>query len=221
MARARAAAGKGETALQRMEYDDAERFFRKAIALEPALPTAHLGLGAALVGQRRYADALGSLAEAEARFTDYEQQQQEAGRVAVERMEESQRQVTTLEDTYGVFHQVPNKFGLREDVVGMMNVDTASQIPAQLYYLQGLARARTGDVVGGVERMERCLDIEPGHALAHYNLAVAYSEIGDTREAKTHLEAAVAGGIEPPAALVAHINTVVDTVVVADASANE
>lgn len=218
MARAETKAAKGEAALQRQEYDDAERSFRKAIELYPALPSAHLGLGAALVGQRRYAEALDALASAERAYAEYQSRQQEAGRVAVERMKESRRQVETLEDTYHVFHQVPTTLGLPENVIGVVNVDDRNDVPPQLSYLQGVSYLRTGESLDGIERLERTLELDPDHALANYNLAVALHSVGRSLEARAHLEAARAGGVEPAAGLVEQIAAASDVMMAAKAS---
>jgi len=54
-----AAAGfRGESYLRLKKYAEAEKDFRTAIEREPGLPANHAGLGAALAGQGRHADAL-------------------------------------------------------------------------------------------------------------------------------------------------------------------
>jgi Tfp pilus assembly protein PilF len=216
MARAQARVTRGETCLQDTRYDQAEKHFRKAIEMRPQMPTAYLGLGAALVGQRRYEEAARELDIAEQAYIDLAAQQREAGRVAVERMEETRRQVETLESTYNVFHQVPNEFGLPDNVVSMTNVYGRETVPAQLYYLQGVVALRGNRLIDGIEKLERCLEIDPDHALANYNLAVALHSTGRSLEAKNRLDAAVAGGIEAPEGLVAQIEAVVDSMIVAD-----
>ncbi len=218
IARAKARVAKGEVQLQKARYEEAEKTFRKAIEMEPALPSAHLGLGAALVGQRRYDDALQALAEAELRYREFDELQRESGRVAVASMEETERRVETLKDTYGVFQRGPANQQLSPSQVSRMNVPTAGSMPANAFYLQGVALLRTGEKVAGIERLERCLTLDKDHSLAHYNLAVAMNSIGRADEAKSHLEAAISGGVEPPSALVAEIETRSRERAVADAS---
>jgi len=205
IARAKARVAKAEVQLHKGQYAEAEKVFRKVIEMEPALPSAHLGLGAALIGQRRYDEALRALTDAERRYDDFDKLQRESGRLAVANMEETERRVETLKDTYGVFQRGPTNQQLSPSQVSRMNVPTANSMPANAYYLQGVALLRTNQKVAGIERLERCLSLDGQHALAHYNLAVAINSIGGVDEAKIHLDAAIAGGVEPPPALVAEI----------------
>jgi Flp pilus assembly protein TadD len=72
VARATARVSKGDAALTEGSYPEAEKHYRKAAEIAPNFPTAYLGLGAALVGQKRYVEALAALGEAESRFIEYE-----------------------------------------------------------------------------------------------------------------------------------------------------
>ena len=218
IARAKARVSKAEVQLQKGQFAEAEKIFRKAIEMEPALPSAHLGLGAALIGQRRYDDALLALVEAERRYDELDELQRESGRQAVASMEETERRVETLKDTYGVFQRGPENQQLSPSQVSRMNVPTAGSMPANAFYLQGVALLRTGQKVEGIEKLERCLSLDGDHSLAHYNLAVAMNSIGRVDEAKLHLDAAIAGGVEAPAALVAEIESPSSERAVADAS---
>jgi Tfp pilus assembly protein PilF len=206
VARAKARVAKGEAQLQKEQYADAEKTFRKAIEMEPSLPSAHLGLGAALVGQRRYDDALKALAVAERRYSEFDELQRESGRLAVASMEETERRVETLTETYGVFQRGPTNQQLSPSQVDRMNVPTTGSMPASAFYLQGVALLRTGQKVAGIERLERCLSLDGDHSLAHYNLAVAMNSVGRVDEAKRHLDASTAGGVQPAPALVAEID---------------
>jgi tetratricopeptide (TPR) repeat protein len=218
IARAKTRVAKAEVQLHKGKYAEAEKIFRKAIEMEPTLPSAYLGLGAALVGQRRYDEALNVLTEAERRYEEYDLLQRESGRLAVAGIEETERRVETLKDTYGVFQRGPANQQLTPAQVSRMNVPTGSSTPAQALFLQGVALLRTDQLVEGIERLERCLSIDGDHGLAHHNLAVAMYSIGRVDEAKAHLDAAIAAGVEPPPALVAEIEARSRERAVADAS---
>ena len=207
VARATAQVSKGDAALTKGSYPEAEKHYRKAAEIAPNVPTAYLGLGAALVGQKRYVEALAALGEAESRFIEYEIQHRESGRQAIEGMQDTERQLATFMDTYGVFQRGPSNQILTQRQVVEMNLSEASSIPAHLYYLQGVASLRTGQKVAGIERLERCISIDGNHGLAHYNLAVALYSIERFPEVGRHIQDAIAAGIEPPPELIAEIET--------------
>ncbi len=218
IARAGSRVVKGDAALQKSDFVTAETHYRKAVEFAPELPPAHLGLGAALVGQRRYAEALEALAEAERRYIEYDKLFAESGHRAIDSMQETERQLENFKETYGVFQRGPKNQILTQRQVVEMNVTNDSPVPAHLFYLQGVALLRTGDKVSGIERLDRCLAIDGGHGLAHHNLAVALYSLGRYQEAARHLEQAIAAGVEPPAGLVAEIEARTREQSLADAS---
>jgi tetratricopeptide (TPR) repeat protein len=75
--------------------------------------------------------------------------------------------------------------------------ESFSAIPTQVFYLEGLAYLRSGRREEGMAELTVCLALDPAHALAHYNLAVALFTGGQVLDAKEHLDAAVAGGVKP------------------------
>ena len=204
IARAKAKVNKGDSHLVRGQFADAERLFLRAAEIEPALPSAYLGLGAAFIGQRRYLEALDALDEAERRYAEFDEQRRASGEMAVEGIESTARQVEHLEQTWGAHHQIPAR-GLDPNVVGLLNIDSRGSMPSHAYYLQGVAYLRTGQKAEGIERLERCLAGDGDHGLAHHNLTVAFFSLGQLDEARRHLDAAKAAGIEPPPELVAQI----------------
>jgi len=218
MARTQARVAKGDTYLQTSNFVKAEKLFREAVALEPTLPSAHLGLGAALIGQRRYDEAIQALAEAERRYAEFDELQRMSGVVAVKGIEETEYKVDTFKGTYGVFSRGPTNQRLGTDQVDRYNVNTGSSIPANAYYLQGVAYLRTDQNVAGIERLNRCLELDADHGLAHYNMAVAMLSIGRINEAKAHLDTAVFAGVAVPPALVAEIESNTRARVLADGS---
>lgn len=218
MARTQARVAKGDVYLQQSKFVKAEKLFREAVAVEPTLPSAHLGLGAALIGQRRYDEAIPVLAEAERRYAEFDEMQRVSGVVAVGAIDDTERKVDTFKGTYKVFSRGPTNQQLGKEQVDRYNVNTGSSMPANAYYLQGVAYLRTDQNVAGIERLDRCLELDADHGLAHHNLAVAMLSIGRINEAKTHLDAAVAAGVEPPPALVAEIESNTRARVLADGS---
>jgi len=218
MARAQARVTKGDAHLQQSQFVKAEKLFREAIALEPELPSAHLGLGAALIGQGRYDQAIDALAEAERRYAEFDELQRVSGTLAINGIEDTEQKVEILKDTYGVFQRGFNPQWLEKDEVDRFNVNTGSSIPANAYYLQGVAYLRTGQKVEGIDRLDRCLELDADHGLAHHNLAVVMLSVGRVDKAKAHLDAAVAAGVVPPPALVAEIESGTRARVLADGS---
>jgi tetratricopeptide (TPR) repeat protein len=220
---ARSHTDKGDKLVKNTEYVGAEQRYRSAIEVEPLLPTAYLGLGKALVGQQRYAEALAALEQAEKRYVEWEQMIQIG---EFQKQQISERQLQSIRDVQaavadkGTFFSggAPNpgppaagqltaqkleteKFLFRDHFEG----EAFAAIPSQVFYLEGIAYLRTNRRDLGIEALEVCLTINNRHELAHYNLAVALFTRGDVEEAKTHLDAAVAGGVEANAMFVADL----------------
>ncbi len=220
---ARSHTAKGDEMVKKTEYAGAEKKYRRAIAVEPLLPTAYLGLGKALIGQQRYGEAIAILEEAEKRFVEWEQ--------AVQIAELQKRQLVDLQlqsiaDTQATVSDkgsvlsggsptagapapgqltaekiASEQFLFREN----RDLEAFEPIPSQVFYLEGISYLRTNRRALGIEALEVCLMINSKHELAHYNLAVALFTRGDLDEAKSHLEMAVAGGVEPHSGFVADL----------------
>lgn len=225
---ARAQAAKAEKHLDKSKYVEAEKHFRRAIATEPQIATAHLGLGRALVGQHRYAEALVVLAEAEKRFVEWEQAIQIADLV---KRQVGERELQSVKDIQaaisdrgnalsGSAPRTPNdtaratprtikaeKFLVRE----RREMQGFEAIPAQVFYLQGVSYLRTNQRSQGIDALETCLLVDNQHELAHYNLAVARFTIGDVDEARAHLDVAIARGVEPHATFVEDLERVLNS----------
>ena len=230
---ARTQTAKGDALVLKTEYAGAEKKYRTAIETEPLLPTAYLGLGKALIGQQRYGEALVALAEAEKKFVEWEQTIQIA---EMQKQQLAERQLQTLRDIQGA---VSDKSGFRnadaadpgKAVAGQLTpekiesesflfrenraLEGLDAIPSQVFYLEGIAYLRTNRRALGIEALEVCLLINSGHELAHYNLAVALFTQGDLVEAKSHLDAAVAGGVEPHKKFVADLEGALSSLQVA------
>ncbi len=218
---ASAQVAKGDKMIEKGEHEKAEKLYRKAIDVEPALPTGHLGLGAALVALHRFDEALEVLAEAEKRFVEWDAA---TARADLEQRQLAFRDTQELESLAGARTQgvtpsgpgegTPKRF---DDLAGQRaatqqflaaerwKLEEVRAIAPQVFYLEGIAYLRTDRLEQGLQALELCLALEPGHGLAHYNLAVGLFGMGEPREAKPHLDAAVAAGVEPHPAFVADL----------------
>lgn len=205
ISRARNKVAKGDAQLAKENYSKAGQLYRQAIEIAPLLPSAHLGLGASLVGQRRYHEALVALADAERLFAEYEARLREAQEKALNAVEDGERQAQMFRDTYGVFQRVPHNLGMGTQAMGLLNFEDANVTPAQMYYLQGISHLRINQKQQGMDRLRRCLALDPGHGLAHHNLAAALFTERDVAQAKHHFDAAVAAGVDPHPVLAADL----------------
>lgn len=213
-ARAQSQAEKGEKQLDKENFDSAEKAFRKAISIEPALPGSHAGLAAALIGQRKYADGLEVVQEAKKRYEEWQQ-------IQLDMLSESRMQAKTRAQdmrhyeqpaepktgtssaprTGSILAQAERSQIKTEEHLAEQQWATREQqespIPAHVHYLEGIALLRTSRPAEGVAALERCIEGDPAHGLAHYNLAVAYFGQGKLDDAAEHLEAAQEAGVEP------------------------
>jgi tetratricopeptide (TPR) repeat protein len=206
---ARSKAGKGDKALAKGQYAEAEAAYRDAIASEPSLPTSYEGLGAALIGAMRFADAIPVLEQAKERYLAWEKL---ATMSSLEKQSDAQARSREIDDmdtiqkskgappvasgsTMGglsASHLDTEQYLAKRG----LNVEKIKAIPAQVFYYSGLALLRTGQRDQGIEELQVCLARDGAHALAHYNLAVALFGKGDAAGAKQHLDAAVAAGVK-------------------------
>jgi tetratricopeptide (TPR) repeat protein len=214
MTLARSKTAKGEALLKRSEYALAEQQFRVAISIEPTLPTCHLGLGASLVAQGRFDEALDALEEAGRKYVSWEQVIELAD---LQKRQLAERQLQTVRDLKAaqasrisnpdatLFDESSIFGGLSESQIETEQfifrerwmLEEFDAIPPQVFYLEGIAYLRTNRREQGIEALRICLVIDPRHELAHYNLAVALFTLGDLVAAREHLDEAVERGVEP------------------------
>lgn len=231
MTLARSRTAKGEAMLKRSEFERAEQFFRVAIATEPSLPTCHLGLGAALVAQGRFDEALDALEEAGRKYVAWEQVIQLAD---LEKRQLAERQLLEVRDRNAAQAAVSanpdlvaggsSTMGLTESRIETEQfifrerwmLEEFDAIPPQVFYLEGLAYLRTNRREQGIDALRMCLVIDPGHELAHYNLAVALFTMGELVEARQHLDEAVEHGVEPSKRFVKDLDRATENVRLAD-----
>lgn len=219
--RAQAKIAKGQRLLTKRSFQAAEKAFHEAMKLRPDLPGSYLGVGAALVGQKKFAEALPVLHQAEAKFVSFERTIQSA--------EMQNKQWSGDRESLSVRRSGANDPGGQEyntrgqgqsslDLIKnrlaasptlkpkKWSVEEFSVISPQVYYFKGLASLRSGDRDAGVRALQQCLILEPNNGLAHYNLAVAEFMGGHVHEAKKHLDAAEVAGVKANPRFVSDLN---------------
>ena len=222
---------KAQKLLEKEQFARAEKLCREAISIEPVLPSGHLCLGAALVGEKNFVAALPVLDEAQTRFVAY-QQELEKARLKQKQVAYQQRQEwDTQAQSQGIATSghAPTVAGgsaadtqtnrrvstlggrdlaVQEHLVEKRwEMDEFSAVPAQVFYLKGVAYLRTGKRDQGMKALSSCLERDKKHGLAHYNLAVALFMKGDAAGAKSHLDAARSAGVKPNPRFVADVES--------------
>lgn len=218
--RAQAKIAKGQRLLTKGSFSGAEKAFREAMKLRPDLPGAYVGVGAALVGEKKFAEALPVLHDAEAKFVEFERKVQSA--------QLQSQQYAGNRESVGISHVETthpgadySARGTHRSLVDLIqerlaadpglkpkrwSVEELAVIPAQVFYFEGVASLRSGDRAAGVRALRQCLLIDPNHGLANYNLAVAEFMAGQVKEAKGHLDAALAAGVKANPRFVSDVN---------------
>lgn len=215
---ARSATDRGDVFLRQQKYERAEEAFLSAIEREERYAPAYLGLGATLVATQRFSPAIEVLQEAERRFAEWRRMHETLGledqqynadhsrrvrdfaRQRIENANPAQR--ATVERRAERQIQVADRGKMIAD---RLRPDEVDGIPAQVFYLEGVALLRVGRAADGIEALETALFIDGDHALSHYNLAVALFVNGELAQAKHHLDAAVESGAEPHPRFVADL----------------
>ncbi len=214
----RAATDQGDRLLRQGEYERAEEAFRRSIQYEPRYAAAHLGLGAVMVATQRFEEALSVLAEAELRFSEWQQMHSVAGLTnrqynsnrerEVRDFAKLKRQTATPSTAPTVEQSIKQEIAAADrgrHIADRLRPDLVDGIPAQVFYLEGLAFLRTGRRDRGIEALKTALLLDDTHALAHYNLAVALFVVGEFEPADAHLTAAIEAGAEPNSQFVADL----------------
>lgn len=215
LALARSQVAKGQSFLQKGNLQGAEEAFRQALRTMPELPSAYLGLGRVLCLQQRYGEAIPVLEEAQesyvrlqqnAALAELETRQEAADRARqfadLMRLQQGKTPATAAGGGGSALSPMTNLARARmatEEFLARKRwqAETAAGIPAEVFYLTGLARLRTGDRAGGISNLLLCLALDPNNGPAHYNLAVALLLEGDPWAAKEALDQAVGLGIKP------------------------
>lgn len=216
LALARSRVAEGQKLIQKGDLAAAEQRFRQAMEVYPELPTPYLGLGRTLCLAQRFQEAIPVLEEAQERYVRWQQRAASAELEARQEAADRARQFADLMRLQqgktpatgaggrptGGLSPMTNLARTRmatEEFLARRRwqVETMAGIPAEVFYLLGLARLRSGDRTGGINDLYLCLALDPKNGPAHYNLAVALLAEGDPWGAKEHLEEAKALKITP------------------------
>lgn len=212
---AESATDKGNAFLKKQDYERAEGEFERALEHEDRYPTAYLGLGAVLVATNRYEQALEALYEAEKKFADWRKMSEVAGlknRRHFTNRELELEDVTRQANRPGAgggtvaADAVAREVAMDRHIADRIRPEEVSGIPSQVFYLEGVALLRLGRRSEGVDALETSLFVDPEHALAHYNLAVARFTGGELEAAGEYLSAAIDNGAEPHPQFVNDLN---------------
>lgn len=216
LAVARSRVAEGQKLLQKGDVVGAEQRFRQAISVYPELPSPYLGLARALCLAQRFQEAIPVLEEAQERYVLW---QQRAATAELEARQEAADRARQFADLMRLQQGKTPATGAGGRPTGglspMTNLartrmateeflarrrwqaEAMAGIPAEVFYLLGLARLRSGDRTGGIDELYLCLALDPKNGPAHYNLAVALLAEGDPWAAKEHLEEAKALKVTP------------------------
>lgn len=220
---ARSATDRGDVFLRKEKYERAEEAFLKAIEHEDRYAPAYLGLGATMVATQRFAPAIEVLQEAERRFAEWRQMHEELGLVNQRYNADRSREIrdfarlkrqTANPATAPMIERTVNREIQVADrgrfIADRLRPDQIEGIPAQVFYLEGIALLRVGRAPEGIEALETALFVDGNHSLSHYNLAVALFVNGELGSAKQHLDAAVESGATPHPQFVADLTAALD-----------
>jgi tetratricopeptide (TPR) repeat protein len=205
----------GNIALQLNRLDEAEDYFKRALALQETSAAAHYGLGQAALSKRSYADAVRHLEQA-LKLAPEANRLRYALAMAYRGLGDSARAQAHLAQsgTVGVRASDPLLDGLQDLAKGarlhLIRGRTALEarryaeaaaefrkalsrqpdsIPA--HFNLGAALTRMGDLRGAVEQFEETLRLDANHANAHYNLGLLLAQMEQHQQAIEHLRRAL------------------------------
>ena len=225
---AESATAKGDGFLKNGKYERAESEFVRAIGHEKRYPAAHLGLGAVMVATGRYEDALEALYEAENMFVEWKKLNEIAGlqnrqyfadreRAAKDVARQAAQNNPAVPGGSGPqpggsvgAGNVAREVAMDRHVADRLQPEEVAGIPAQVFYLEGVALLRLGRRDEGIDALQTSLFVDAEHALSHYNLAVARFTGGELEAAAQHLQSAIDAGAEPHPQLIADLNAALE-----------
>ncbi len=191
----------GNTHLHFGQLDEAIRHYRQAIRLHPILGPAYLNLANALQQQGRLQDAANCLRNCLSRQPQYADGHYNLGNVlaAMGRPEQAAIHYQEALRLRPSFAQAHNNWG--NLLLKLGKVDEAVEHFEQAVQFQpdyvaayvnlgGALRERL-QVAAAVEAYQQALRIQPHNPRAHDILAETYLDLGDTRQAQTHLREAL------------------------------
>jgi Tfp pilus assembly protein PilF len=181
---------RGQEFLSSERYDRAAEEFQSATKLDHLFTDAHLGLGQAYMGLRRYASAAQAfercLAAAQTIFGMREQNRAKTDQLITD-------QLRALREALGQTTRMAS--GQRNAVLGIegrirelersrSTLTDRFEPPAQVLLALGSAHYRNGDAIAARERWEQAVKVNSNLGEAWNNLAVVYMQAGRRRDAE-------------------------------------
>jgi Tfp pilus assembly protein PilF len=198
----------GQAALQREQWEDAEREFKRAIELDPLLELAHYGLGQTYMATKRYVEAVRAYVatrdafhravgdqitnkvEAEQRLDD----QIRALRDQRRAIESGRVRTSTSANVTSVLAQVDDQIRQLESMRRRDATSGTVVTPPYISVALGSAYFRTGAFPDAEREWRAALQVDPKLGEAHNNLAVVLMLTGRLEEAEREVQLAEKAG---------------------------
>jgi Tfp pilus assembly protein PilF len=202
-ARTRSLIREAQHALESGNAAQAERYFKAAVAADPASPEAMCGLGQTQLGLRQYEEAARALQSCKTLILDrlrrLQSQQAEAYTQADQEIREIQDTIRAIQT--GVLQPSdPGYLGRLEDRIReLQNLQTRERIrvevPAPISLALGTAYLKLGQPDLAENELLAALRVAPGLGEAHQGLAAAYLAQGRWDECAEHIRLAEEAGV--------------------------
>jgi len=162
----------------------AEEVWRRAIELDPDSAPAHYGLGQALAGRGRVAEAIASFERAI---------EIESGPRTVYALAQAYRRAGRLEDAQRMMavYQRMDRSGAEAPENAFLDEVAALNLSARVQIGRAAALARSGRADEAIREFEEALQADPDLTAAHSNLIALYAGAGDLERAERHYRQAV------------------------------
>lgn len=200
---------------QHNRLEEAVQSFERAVEIDNRLPEAFLGLGKAQLGLRQSFEAVASFE----RVVDLDPERAEAygwlarAQLAARKIEAAESSLERglsvdpehplLLQLYGQMLAGQERF---DEAIRHFRKAVASSAhypeppPDVLHHTLATALLANGQLEEGVRALERTLELNPNHALAHNDLGLVYENTGELDGALEHYERAVELGFEAASA---------------------
>ena len=198
----------GQSALQREQWEEAEREFKRAIELDPVLELAHYGLGQTYLATKRYVEAVRAYEATRDAF------HRAVGEQITNRVEAEQRrddQIRALRDqrraiesgrirtstganTTSVVAQIDDQIRQLESMRRRDGATGTPMTPAYISVALGSAHFRTNAFPDAEREWRAAVAANPKLGEAHNNLAVVLMLTGRLEDAEREVELAEKSG---------------------------
>jgi tetratricopeptide (TPR) repeat protein len=188
--------GAGRDALSAKRWADAEKEFGDAIRLQPGLALAHYGLGQALMGQERYAEAADAFLSCRNVFA------------LARRMDASKAREMEIRDLRDTLQALAGRHALTADRFMEMQLEkrlaelqkgaqpSVRWVPPGVTLALGTAYFQAGAFAEAEQEFQAVLRQDPGSGDAENNLAVLYLAMGRLDEAEAAAARAEKAGVK-------------------------